>query len=106
DAALQEAPEVLQPVGVNLPINILLGVVNNPVGVFLSQSIVRAQRIGVESCASFDIRFHAIMQCAALPVCDYYGTNLSATFQRAKHDSFIFAASTSDATFALIQMHV
>ena len=40
DAALQQAPEVFKAVSVNLPVNVLLGMVNDLVGVLLSQSVV------------------------------------------------------------------
>lgn len=45
--ALQEAPEVLAAVRVNLPVYVRLGVVNDVVNVALvSQTEIRAQRIG------------------------------------------------------------
>ena len=55
DAALEQRPEVLKAVGVNLTINVLLGMVNNFVGVLGSQTVIGAQSIGVECRASFDV---------------------------------------------------
>jgi hypothetical protein len=47
-AALQKTPEVLQSVRVNLPIHILLGMVDNLMGKVLFQALIRFQRITVE----------------------------------------------------------
>ncbi len=43
DAALEQRPEVLKAVSVNLSINVLLRMVNNLVGVFRSQSVIGEQ---------------------------------------------------------------
>ena len=37
---------------------------------------------------------------------DYSSANLSATFQSAEHDGFVFSASTSDAALLFVEMHV
>src|SRR5271165_3608978 len=97
DAALQETPEVFESVGVNLPINVFLGVVNDFVGIFLSQSIVGCQSIGVQGRASFDVLFNASLECRSLSVWDYYSPNFAATRQRSKYNGLVFSASTSDA---------
>ena len=106
DAALQQTPEVFQPVGVNLPVNVFLGVVNDFVGVFLSQPIVGLQCIRVESRTSFDMLFDGSLQCGLLSVCDYHGANLAAALQCSEHDGFVFAASTSDAPLPFVQVHI
>src|ERR1019366_5118526 len=106
DAALEQAPEVFESVGVNLAINVFLGMVNYLVGVVLSQPVVRLERIGVESSASFDVLFDSCMESAFLPICDYYGTNLSATFQCAEHDGLVFSTSASNTPLAFVEVHV
>src|SRR5207302_6181258 len=47
-AALQETPEILKPVGVNLTIHVLNGVVNNLMLEIFAEPIVRFQRIAVQ----------------------------------------------------------
>ena len=106
DAALQQAPEVVQSVSVNLPINVLLGMVNDLMSVFLSQPVVGLQRIGIEGATSFNVLFDAGLQGASLPICDYHSANLATTFQCSKHDGFVFSASTSDAALAFVEMHI
>src|ERR1035438_9689844 len=106
DAALQQAPEVLQPVSVNLPIDIFLGMVDDLMSVVLSQPVVRLERIRIQRRPSFDVLFHASMESLFLPVINYHSANLAATFQRTEHNGFVFAASTSDAALTFVEMHV
>ena len=90
DAALQQAPEVLESVRVNLPVNVLLGMVNDFVSIFLSQSVIGCQRIGVERRAGFDMLFNRGMESRTLAICDYRSANLSATFQCSEYDGLVF----------------
>ena len=46
ESALYEAPEVFQPVRVNLPVNVLFGMVNDSMSVFLIQSPIRVAGSG------------------------------------------------------------
>src|SRR5208337_5542648 len=101
-----KAPEVLKAVSVNLPVNIFLGMVDNFVSVFLSQPVIRLQGIGVESRSSFDMLFNASMESGTLSVCYYGSANLPAALQGSEHDGLVFSASTSDAPFAFVELHV
>src|ERR1019366_4232212 len=106
DAALQQAPKVFESIGVNLSVNIFLGVVNNFVGVVLSQPVVRLQRVGVERRACLNVLSHAGLQSGFLTVGNYGSANLAATLQCSEHDGLVFAASTSDAPLAFVNVHV
>ena len=57
-SAFQKAPEVFEPVGVNLAVNVLFGMVDNSVIVVLSKALVGFQRIGVERRSWLDMRAH------------------------------------------------
>src|SRR5664280_1642403 len=106
DAALQQALEVVESVGVNLPVNVFLGMVNDLVSVVLSQPIVRLESIGVEGRTNFDVLFDTGLQGVSFAVCDNHSANLAATFQCTKHDGLVFSASTSDAALPFVEMHV
>jgi hypothetical protein len=48
ESALEQAPEVLQPVRVDLPVNVSLGVVNRLVKTIAIQSYLGHERIGID----------------------------------------------------------
>ena len=48
DGPLQEAPEVLNAVGVNLPVNVPFGMVDDAVNVVVSEIVVGLERVGVD----------------------------------------------------------
>jgi len=55
DGALLQAPEILQPVGVDGAIDVRLGMVDDVVGVVGLQRLVGRQRIGVDGAARLDV---------------------------------------------------
>ena len=67
DAAVQETPEVLKAISVNLSVNVFLSMVGNFVGIILSQPIIGVQGIEVEGRASFDMLLNASVKgrCAS-----------------------------------------
>src|SRR5436305_15075345 len=65
-SALYEAPEVFQPVRMNLPVNVLFGMVNDSMSVFLVQSPIRVAIIGRELRAGFDVIPNKCMQNVTL----------------------------------------
>src|SRR5712664_3594390 len=49
ESALEKAPEVFQPVGVNLSVNVAFGMVNRLVNkVLVVQSLIRQKRVSVD----------------------------------------------------------
>ena len=58
DAALEQAPEVLQRVRVDLSVHVGDGVVDHLMRVLPGEPIVRPQVIAVERRARFDVLFH------------------------------------------------
>ena len=73
DAALQQAPEVFEAVSVNLPVYVLLGMVNDFMGVLGSQSVIGRQSVGVEGRADRDVLFNRGVESRTLAIC-YYGS--------------------------------
>src|SRR5204862_3453947 len=55
DAALEQAPEVLQPVRVDVPFGVALGVIDHLVDIFISQSLVGFECVCVNGRALLDI---------------------------------------------------
>jgi hypothetical protein len=58
EAALEKRPEVLNPVRVNLPVNVLPGVVNNLMDVFLMQTAIAFPSVREELRARLDVVSH------------------------------------------------
>ena len=56
DRALQQRPEVFQPVSVDVPAHVGFGVVDDRVSVGVGQPIVGLERIGVDVSAGLDVR--------------------------------------------------
>src|SRR5664280_2641486 len=90
ETALKQAPEVFESVGVNQAINVFLGMVNDFVGIFLGQSVVGWQRVGIEYRANFDVSFYASLQSGPLSIFHYESANLAATFQCSEHNGLVF----------------
>ena len=106
NAALEQAPKVLKPVGMNLPVNVLFGMVNDSVSVFLSKSIIGFQGIGIESRAGFNMLSYLSMESSTFAVSDYHSAHLAAALKCSEHDGLVFSASASDAPFAFIKVHI
>src|SRR5712672_36510 len=60
-SALEQAPEIFQPVGVNLPVHIALRMVNRLVNEIPIQSLIRKERIAIDRALGFYV-------CANLPL--------------------------------------
>src|ERR1035437_2126048 len=80
--------------------------VNDLMRVVTRKPLIREQRIGVESRASFDVLFHFRLQCVALAVRNYDSANLAATLQDAHDSSLVFGSSSSDPALAFTDVHV
>jgi hypothetical protein len=67
-AALQEAPEVLHRVRVNVPVRVLNGVVDDGVLVVCAQSIVGFEFVAEDRSASFDVLTNLLLQSRLAPI--------------------------------------
>ena len=65
DAALEQAPEVFQSVSVDLPVNVLDGVIDDLMRILASKTIVGKQGISVERRTGFDVLSHFRLQGAS-----------------------------------------
>src|SRR3954462_8098927 len=91
-SAFYEAPKVFESVGVNLPVNVLFGMVNDSMSVFLVQSPLRVAIIGRELRAGFDVIPNKCMQNVTLSILKNLSSHFAATFQNSTNDDFVSAA--------------
>ena len=109
--ALQEAPEVLAAVGVNLPINVSVGVIDDVVGVGVVQTVVRQEFIGVDARASTDVAPDFGLQSGLAIVFNDGQANsavsvLAVPFQQAHDSDLTLATGALDDARALALVHV
>src|SRR5882724_8890758 len=87
ESALEKAPEVFQPVRMNLPVNVAFGMVNRLVNeILVVQSLIRQECIGVDRAVCFNVSANPRLQIVLAPSGDNVSLNFSATFQN-PHDS-------------------
>ena len=106
DTALQQAPEVFEAVGMDAPVDVFDGVVNNPVRVVGRQTLVGKQRVSVERRARFDMLFDFRLQDSFLAAGNNGSANASAALQDAHDGGLIFGSCASDAALANAQVHI
>src|ERR1700730_6814830 len=107
ESTLNQAPEVFQSVGMDLPVNVLFGMVDNLVlKALLLQSHVGHERIGIDRAARFDVGANVGLQKMFFAIADDSGANLTTAFKNALNGSLVFGASMSNPELALIGVHV
>jgi hypothetical protein len=107
ESTLNQAPEVFQSVGMDLPVNVLFGMVDDLVlKALLLQSHVGHERIGIDRAASFDVGANVGLQKMFFAIADDTDANLATAFKNALNGSFVFGASMSNPELALIGVHV
>src|ERR1035437_2423995 len=92
NAALQQAPEVFKAVGVDAPVHVLHGMIDNLVRVFTLKSFIGEQGISVESRASFDVLSDFRLQFFFLAAGNHSSADLSATFENTHDSGFVLSA--------------
>ena len=105
ETALEETPKVFQSVGVDLPINVTFGMVNDLMNKILVQSLIREQRIGVDRTTSRNVVSDFALDRVFAPIRNDGRTDFAATFQDSHDRSFVLSASLGDADAALVLVH-
>jgi len=78
DGTLQETPEVLQAVGVNMSVNVRLGVIDDAVDLStLFHAVVGTERVSVEGGASFNVLADDLLKLVLLAVYDDLSADLA-----------------------------
>src|SRR5579871_80198 len=101
--ALEQAPEVLQPVRVNLTAHVLRCVVHNFMHEGFPQVVVGDSRICVDPAPVFDVFQNLVLQGFALDVWDYLGANLAGVTIKHSDDGSL---SRPYVTTALLAPHL
>jgi len=106
ELALEQTPEVFEAVGMNLPVNISLGVVDYLMlkSVFVN-SHVGHERIGIDRTARLDVSLDVLVEEMLFAIAHDGGANLATAFQNAHDRNLVFSSSLSNPTLALIGMH-
>src|ERR1700688_888419 len=106
-SALDQTPKVFESVGVNLSVNVFLGMVNNLVlESLLLKSHVGHERICIDCAASFDMGANVGLQKMFFAIADDSDANLTTAFKNALNGSLVFGASMSNPELAFVGMHV
>ena len=109
-AALQQAPEVLHTVSVDLPVDVLDGMVNYLMLEFV-QALIGLKGIGIESGPSLNVLPYFRLKSAFLAVRNYGSANPAAlsflaAFQDSHDGGLVFPASAGNLGRALGSVHV
>ena len=104
-SALQETPEVLQSVRVNISTNVLNSVVNDLVRVVRGQPFIREQEVSVQSGASLNMLSDFSLKGGLPAIRDNHSADFAATLKDAHDGGFITSASSSDAPLSGALVH-
>lgn len=89
EAALEQTPEVLKPIGVNLSANVAFRMVNDLMGEVRFQSFVGQQLVGIERRAGADVFPDDLVNLWSPTSLHHFRPDVSATFQHADHDCLL-----------------
>ena len=106
DAALQETPEILHAIGVNVLANILHGMVNDLMSVFVRESPVGLQEVAINVRSGFHVVTYQLLQFALLASPYDLGADLTAAFQNGSDNGLTFGTATVDLFGLLVGVHV
>jgi hypothetical protein len=105
-AALEKTPEILQPVCVDLPINVLFGMVYNIVLIaVVFESVVGREVIGIDRATCFDVGANVGFEQVPLAITNCRRANLSAALQDAHNSGFVLHATLRDLLAPLVSVH-
>jgi len=106
ESALEQAPEVFESVGVNLPINVAFRVVDYlMLEILMLQALIGKKRVSVDRAASFHMAANLGLNDMLAASGNEAGANFATTFENAHHSGFVFGASLGNAALALVSVH-
>src|SRR2546427_9337522 len=105
-STLDQTPEVFQPVGVHLPVNVFLRVVNDFMREVLPlQSLIGHEGIGVDRAASLDVSAYIALYCVLLPIWNHHCANFAATLQYAHYRCLVLHSAFSNHALLALRVH-
>src|SRR5258707_4042263 len=106
DAALQERPEVFDPVRVNLTVNILLSMVDHVMRVFILKFGIRRKGVTVNSRSGLNVASNFAVKRATAHVRHNHSANLAVSFKKAHDSDFALAARAVDSASANVRVRI
>lgn len=85
-APLEQAPEVLHSIGMDLPVHVALSVINDRMSVF-SQTLVRLQFVTIDRRSGFHMLTDMCLNCWLAPIWYDGSADFAMTLQNSGHDS-------------------
>src|SRR5579862_4267500 len=105
-SALEKRPKVFEAIGVNLPINILLSVVDDLVLVVVPlESLIGHEVVGIDRAACFDMRFNFGVKDLATASWNHIGVNLATALQDTEHRDLVAHSVVHNNAVALVVVH-
>src|SRR5260370_12881235 len=106
ELALEQAPEILQSICVNLSVNVLFGMVNHLVlESFFPESLIGHKGVGIDCASRFDLSADISLERLLFAIPDYSGANLTTTFQNSHHGGFFLCATLLNPAPAVVNVH-
>jgi len=107
DSALQERPEVFEAIGVDLPINIFLCMVDYLVlEILMLQSLIGHKCIGINRTTRFDVGANLGLQVMFAASGNHHCADFAAAFENAHDRSFVLGSSLSNPATAFVLVHI
>lgn len=106
DAAFQEAPEVLDTIGMDASVDVGLGVVDHHVDIHRIKPLVGTKGIVVYGGSGFDMSLHVFLKHFLFAVCDHGTTELSTALQKPDNGSLVLSSGAGDSYCPLTVVHI
>src|ERR1019366_1047906 len=106
NAAFQQAPEVFESIGMHPSTNVLNGMVNHLMLVFLFESIIGSKCVCVNCGPSRDMPLYFALKNTLAAIFNYGSSDFPATLQDSHNCGLVFSAGSGDAPLALVMVHI
>jgi len=106
ERSLQETPEVLHPVGVDIAIRVLDSVIDDGVLIVRLKPFVGFQFVAEDGRTRFDLFVDVLLKFFLFAAIYYEGPNITTALNHSHDDGLVLSASTSDALSTLRLVHV
>jgi len=105
-SALEQAPEILKSVRVDLPIDVFLGMVNRLVNeVLIVKTLIGHERIGIDRALGGDVSANLSLQVMLAPRGDNVRVNLAAALQNADDRGLVLYSAFGNHALAPCRVH-
>lgn len=104
-STLQQTPEIFESVGVDLSMNISLGMIDNLMSIVSRQESIRAEVVRINRSSSGNMFADFSDDCVFLAVSNDAGTDFSTPFQHAEYGGLALHATGDDTAAANVNVH-